>query len=80
MTVGDGGFSPLEQLWEVSTGLVRALEAAIHFVENADRLSAEEPASPWPDWYGDGYVGLLSAVAAWYKLFAPPDRPDEGGI
>ena len=71
MTVG-GEDHPAQQPWLVSVDLVRALEAAIHFVENVDRLNGDTPSSPWPDWYPSGYVGLLNSVASWYELLTPP--------
>lgn len=74
MTMSDGDY-PVEQLWRVSVELVRALEASIHFVENVDRLTGEDPASPWPDWYPNGYVGLLTSLQRWYDLLTPPSDP-----
>lgn len=75
MTLNDDS-SPADRLFSISMGLARSLEAAIHFVENADRLTGPDPASPWPDWYPDGYIGLIDAVARWYELLANPNGHD----
>jgi hypothetical protein len=70
--VSGDGRPPADRLWEVSVELVRALEAAAHFVENVDLINADEPRSPWPDWYPSGYVGLLTATGKWYDLLTNP--------
>lgn len=74
MTDQDGEF-PTERLWAVSVDLVRSLEAAVHFIENVDKLTGNEPESPWPGWYQPGYVGLLDSLAKWYELLTGPTDP-----